>query len=390
MRIARVLTRLNLGGPARQALASDPELMRRGHRLRLFTGAALEAEGDLFGELRERGVDVVRIPGLGRDPRPTADLGALRRLRRELDAFAPDVVHTHASKAGLLGRLASRGRGWGLVHTFHGHVLEGYFSRPVSRALVWTERRLATGTGRVLAVSERTKQDLVRLGVAREERIEVVPPGVELGALLELDAVGDPAGAEFRRACGCAVGDLLVGVIGRLAEVKRPAVALDAFRRAALKEQRLRLVFVGDGEERELLEARLGAMDEAERGRVVLAGNHNSMEPVLAACDLVLLSSRSEGMPVALIEAAAAGVPVVATPVGGVPELVVQGETGRLAEEAEGLARALLELSRHATLRRTMGRAARERVRMKHCGAELARRLESVYAGVLEEVACAS
>jgi glycosyltransferase involved in cell wall biosynthesis len=390
LRIARVLTRLNLGGPARQALASDPELMRRGHRLRLFTGAALEAEGDLFGELRERGVDVVRIPGLGRDPRPTADLGALRRLRRELDAFAPDVVHTHASKAGLLGRLASRGRGWGLVHTFHGHVLEGYFSRPVSRALVWTERRLATGTGRVLAVSERTKQDLVRLGVAREERIEVVPPGVELGALLELDAVGDPAGAEFRRACGCAVGDLLVGVIGRLAEVKRPAVALDAFRRAALKEQRLRLVFVGDGEERELLEARLGAMDEAERGRVVLAGNHNSMEPVLAACDLVLLSSRSEGMPVALIEAAAAGVPVVATPVGGVPELVVQGETGRLAEEAEGLARALLELSRHATLRRTMGRAARERVRMKHCGAELARRLESVYAGVLEEVACAS
>lgn len=390
MRIARVLTRLNLGGPARQALASDPELMRRGHRLRLFTGAALEAEGDLFGELRERGVDVVRIPGLGRDPRPTADLGALRRLRRELDAFAPDVVHTHASKAGLLGRLASRGRGWGLVHTFHGHVLEGYFSRPVSRALVWTERRLATGTGRVLAVSERTKQDLVRLGVAREERIEVVPPGVELGALLELDAVGDPAGAEFRRACGCAVGDLLVGVIGRLAEVKRPAVALDAFRRAALKEQRLRLVFVGDGEERELLEARLGAMDEAERGRVVLAGNHNSMEPVLAACDLVLLSSRSEGMPVALIEAAAAGVPVVATPVGGVPELVVQGETGRLAEEAEGLARALLELSRHATLRRTMGRAARERVRVKHCGVELARRLESVYAGVLEEVACAS
>jgi glycosyltransferase involved in cell wall biosynthesis len=95
-------------------------------------------------------------------------------------------------------------------------------------------------------------------------------------------------------------------------------------------------------------------------------------------------------MPVALIEAAAAGVPVVATPVGGVPELVVQGETGRLAEEAEGLARALLELSRHATLRRTMGRAARERVRVKHCGVELARRLESVYAGVLEEVACAS
>jgi len=390
VRIARVLTRLNLGGPARQALASDPELVRRGHVVRLLTGSPLSGEGDLFDDIRARGVDVVRVPGLGRDPRPAADWTALRALRRDLDAFQPDVVHTHASKAGLLGRLACRGRGWPRVHTFHGHVLEGYFSRPVSSALVWSERRLAAGTARLLAVSERTRQDLLRLGVAQPDRIEVVPPGVDLSDLLDLNIGPDGAGAGFRAACGCVPGDILVGVVGRLAEVKRPDVALEAFRRAAAKDPRLRLAFVGDGSERRLIEARLGEWSEAERARVVLAGNQVCMRPVHAACDLILLSSRSEGMPVALIEAGAAGVPVVATPVGGVPELVVNGETGRLAEESEGLARALLELASHESLRLAMGRAARARVRERHSADGLTDRLERVYGMVAGEVACAS
>jgi len=390
LRVARVLTRLNLGGPARQSLASDPELKSRGHDVRLFTGSPLPDEGDLFDHMRARGVDAVRVPGLGRDPKLTADWAALRALRRGLDDFQPDVVHTHATKAGLLGRLACRGRKWARVHTFHGHVLEGYFSRPVSGALVWSERRLAAGTARLLAVSEQTRLDLVRLGVAGPDRIEVVPPGVDLSSLLELDVGRDDEGADFRAECGCGPEDILVGVIGRLAEVKRPGVALEAFRRAAAKDPRLRLVFVGDGAERRLLEARLSEWDAAERGRVVLAGNQVSMRPVHAACDLTLLSSRSEGMPVALIEAGAAGVPVVATPVGGVPELVVNGETGRLAEESEGLARALVELASHESLRLAMGRAARARVRERHSAERLADRLERIYGAVAEEVACAS
>lgn len=390
MRIARVLTRLNLGGPARQALASDPLLAARGHVLRLFTGSPLPGEGDLFEHFQEQGVDVVRVPGLGRDPRPTADWTALRALRADLDTFEPDVVHTHASKAGFLGRLACRGRPWARVHTFHGHVLEGYFSRPVSGALVWSERRLAAGTARLLAVSDRTRQDLVRLGVAGGEQIEVVPPGVDLSELLGLSHREDPAGSRFRSECGCEPGDLLVGVIGRLAEVKRPDVALEAFRMASSRVPHLRLVFVGDGRERDLIEARLSSFDAGLRARVALAGNQVSMAPIYAACDLVLSSSRSEGMPVALIEAGASGIPVVATPVGGVPELVVNGETGRLAEEPEGLCRALVELASHEGLRSSMGRAGRARVRELHSANALALRLERVYQGVTEEVACAS
>ena len=390
MRIARVMTRLNLGGPARQALASDPELVARGHELRLFTGSPLEGEGDLFDEARSMGLDVVRVPGLGRDPRPTGDLTALRSLRRQLSSFEPDVLHTHASKAGLLGRLAARGRPWARVHTFHGHVLEGYFSKPVSSALLWSERRLALGTARLLAVSDRTRMDLVRLGVADKAKIEVVPPGVDISGFLGQRRGEGSSGASFRDACGCEPGDLLVGVVGRLAEVKRPGVALEAFRRAAQRESRLRLVFVGDGAERGLLEASIEQLEPGLRRRVSLAGNQSSTLPVFAACDIALLSSRSEGMPVALIEAAAAAVPVVATPVGGVPELVVNGETGRLAEEAEGLARCLVELSRHERLRVDMGLAARARVRERHSAKALADRLERIYGGVAEELACAS
>jgi glycosyltransferase involved in cell wall biosynthesis len=390
MRIARILTRLNLGGPARQALASDPLLLRRGHTLRLFTGAPLAGEGDLFDEVCASGVDAVRIPGLGREPRPTADLSALRQLRRELDAFRPDVVHTHATKAGLLGRLASRGRSWARVHTFHGHVLEGYFSRPMSRALAWSERRLAKSTAQLLAVSEQTKRDLVRLGVADDAQIDVVPPGVELSSLLSLGASRGPSGVSFRMSCGCAQDELLVGVIGRLAEVKRPELALEAFRSASAQTPRLRLVFVGDGALREELLTALAGWEPALRARVTLAGNQHDMQRVHEACDMVLLSSRTEGMPVALIEAGAASLPVISTPVGGVPELVLDGETGRLADGVEGLSMALCELSANDELRLKMGQAARVRVRERHSAAALADSLERVYAEVAGEVACAS
>src|SRR5262245_52841591 len=167
MRIARVLTRLNLGGPARQALASDPLLAAQGHALRLYAGRSQPGEGDLFPLFAARGLDVVRVEGLQRGL-SLRDPFVARALRREFGAFAPDVVHTHASKAGALGRSALRGKDFertARVHTFHGHVLEGYFPAPVSARLVAAERRLAATTDRLVAVSHATADDLVRLGV---------------------------------------------------------------------------------------------------------------------------------------------------------------------------------------------------------------------------------
>lgn len=157
MRIARVLTRLNLGGPARQVLASDPLLVARGHQVRIFAGTPEPGEGDLFDAARERGLDAVRVPGLRRGVAPLRDLRARRALRRLLRAYEPEVLHTHASKAGTLGRTAlGRDPRPARVHTFHGHVLEGYFPAPVARRLVALERRLAERTDRVIAVSHAT------------------------------------------------------------------------------------------------------------------------------------------------------------------------------------------------------------------------------------------
>ena len=226
MRIARILTRLNLGGPARQCLASDPLLAERGLTVRVFCGRPEPGEGDLVDALCERGVDVRRIEGLGRSFSPLADLRALGRLRRELQDFEPDVVHTHASKAGSLGRAGfARSGEAALVHTFHGHVLEGYFSPLLSRALVAHERRLARRSDRILAVSEATGRDLLRLGVVESERLEIVPPGIDLKPLL---AIAGQGGC-LRRRLGVGERARLIGVVGRLAPVKRPELALAVF-----------------------------------------------------------------------------------------------------------------------------------------------------------------
>jgi glycosyltransferase involved in cell wall biosynthesis len=390
MRIARVLTRLNLGGPARQVLASDPILRERGHELVIFAGRPQPGEGDLFEEARARGLDVVRVPGLARGWSLAGDLRARSFLRRELAAFRPDLVHTHASKAGALGRSAARGLGAARVHTFHGHVLEGYFGGGLSRGLSAIERRLARDTERIVAVSHATADDLVRLGIVPEERIVVVPPGIDLEPLLALDPLAGERSGVLRGPAGAGSEVRLVGVVGRLAEVKRPEWALEVFRMLAARRPELQLAFVGDGELFAMLERRIAALEPALRSRVHLFGARPDMPAVLADLDLVLSCSRSEGLPVALIEAGAAGLPVVATAVGGVPELVAHERTGLLGTSVDELAFAVDQLLADPVLARAMGERARMRVQARHSAAQLADRLERLYRAVVEERACAS
>ena len=387
MRIARVLTRLNLGGPARQALAADTRLVRRGHTVRLFTGRPQPGEGDLVDEFRSRGLDVVRVPGLRRGIAPVRDLLALRFLRRELGAFEPDVVHTHASKAGTLGRRAlarARHARTARVHTFHGHVLEGYFPAAISRRLVAHERRLADRTDRIVAVSHATAEDLLRLGVCGEERLCVVQPGIELDALLALKRPATVAGP-LRAELGAGAEEVLVGVVGRLAEVKRPELALELFGLLAARYPGLHLVFVGDGSLRGTIERSIRALGEEGRRRCHLLGARADMTSVLADLDIVLSTSRQEGMPVALIEAAAAGLPVVATDVGGVSELVAHERTGFLGQSQEELGFGLAQLLEDPAERRAMGERARLRIGTRHSAERLAERLEELYVAVIAE-----
>jgi len=295
MRILRVLTRLNLGGPARQVLASDPILQRRGHELCILAGSPEAGEGDLFDELEQRGLDVRRVKGLGRGLNPMQDLRAARGIRRAIEEFRPQVLHTHASKAGYLGRSALRrmkgGAAIGRVHTFHGHVLEGYFPALISKRLIHKETQLASQTDRILAVSHATADDLLRLGVTEEAKLVVVPPGVELDAYLDIDRYGElgAGGRALREQIGAQEGDVLVGCIGRLAEVKRVELALEIFASLAARHPRAHLVFVGDGDQRRALEGRIKALGDLKE-RVHLLGALEQMLPVYEALDLVLLT----------------------------------------------------------------------------------------------------
>ncbi|MAB80659.1 MAG: hypothetical protein CMJ89_15010 [Planctomycetes bacterium] len=388
MRILRILTRLNLGGPARQALAADTLLRRRGHHIRLLTGQPQPGEGDLFDEFARRGHDVVRIPLLRRGLAPARDLLALRRIRREIAAFVPDVVHTHASKAGALGRRALSNRAQSAiprVHTFHGHVLEGYFPAPVSRRLIALERRLARNTDRIIAVSHHTAEDLLRLGVVGEEKLCVIQPGVELDELLAIDRTGPRLPGTLRALVGAGPRATLIGVVGRLAEVKQPQVALRLFDLLHKRHPNFHLLFFGDGALRDSLERRIHALGDIGRARCHLLGVRTDMAGVMAELDAVLLTSRAEGLPVALIEAAAAGLPVVARAVGGVPELVVHERTGFLGQSDEELAFALSRMLDHPEEARAMGARARLRIASLHPAERLAGRLEELYDVVVAE-----
>jgi glycosyltransferase involved in cell wall biosynthesis len=339
VRVLRIFSRLNIGGPSVHVILLSAHLRARGYETRLVVGTESEREGNMRGLASEKDVACESLAGLGREIAPLSDLRALVGLRRMMRAWRPAIVHTHTAKAGMLGRVAARLAGVPtVVHTYHGHVLRGYFSPAKTAVFRGIETRLASLADGLVAVSESVRDDLVRLGVARPERIRVIPLGLELAHL----ACPLPRG-ELRREAGIPQDAPLVGMVGRLVPIKDVPTFLRAARLVRDAKKTVRFALVGDGEERPALErlaAELGLL-----GAVTFAGWRSDLRPVYGDLDVVVNASHNEGTPVALIEAMAAGRPVVATRVGGTPDLLGSGERGRLvpAGEPEALARAVLE-----------------------------------------------
>jgi len=299
-------------------------------------------------------------------------------LTRLVRGRRPDVVHTHMAKAGAIGRLAAhRAEVPVIVHTFHGHVLDGYFSRPVARAFIATERRLARWSSALVAVSPAVRDELLDLGIGRTDQWRVIPLGLELDPLL--DAGVDRASA--RSSLGLPVDGAVVGIVGRLVPIKDHATFIAAAAKVAAEREDVRFAIVGDGELRTDLERTSRA---ALGDRVVFTGWVHDLPRLYAALDVVALTSRNEGTPVALIEAAAAGRPVVATRVGGVADVVRDGVTGALVDagDAAGIARELLKVLADAGLARARGDAARAHVRDRFS----AERLEDDIVALYEEL----
>lgn len=324
-RVMHIVTRLNVGGAARQIRLLNAGLPERGFEPFVVSGR----EGAREGRLAVDGANAVVVPSLVREMRPIDDVRAFRSIAHLLREQRPFLVHTHLAKAGTIGRIAARRSGTPvLVHTFHGHVLRGYFSPAVSRALLEVERRLASRTDALVAVSHHVRDELLELGIGSPERWRVIPVGIAL----DMYADTEGARATARTRLDLPTAGPLVGIVGRLVPIKDLDTFLRGAARLAASHDDAAFVVAGDGELRPALEARARSLLGK---RVRFLGWVEDLSALYAALDVVVLTSRNEGTPVSLIEAGAAGRPVVATRVGGVSEVVDDGATGWLVSQGD-------------------------------------------------------
>jgi glycosyltransferase involved in cell wall biosynthesis len=338
VQVTRIIARLNIGGPAIQAITLTRVLEPYGYRTRLVRGRESPAEGSMDYLADHYGVVPILVETMRRDP-GLGDLSALWKLVRILRRDRPGIVHTHAAKAGALGRVAaliafpSRSRRPALVHTFHGHSLTGYFSPRNAALFRRIERLLAARTDALIAVSDQVRDELVGLGVADAGRFTVVPLGFDLSAFVVGAAERSGRRDLLRRELGIPRDAQLVTLIARLVPIKR----VDRFLRIAVdlasRRPNVHFLVVGDGELRDELQASREAI--GLDGRLIWAGFRRDIPDICFASDAVVLTSDNEGTPVSLIEARAAGTPVVATRVGGVATVIKDGDGGFVVEPGD-------------------------------------------------------
>ncbi len=384
IKILRVIARLNMGGPALHVAYLTEGLRKRGYDTTLVAGSLARGEDSMAFVATARGVEVVRIDELGREISPLRDLMATIRLARLIRKERPQILHTHTAKAGTVGRVAARLAGSRrppiVVHTFHGHVLRGYFGPVRTLLFRLLERWLAGGTTALIAVSPQVRDDLVALGVAPRERFVVIRLGIELDERVTPEQNGR---AESRRYLGIPGDRFAVGWIGRMTAVKRTDDVLIAFKSLRDGGVDAVLCMVGDGPDRLQLEQRAHELGVARD--TVFLGYQEDVAPFYAAFDVLVLPSGNEGTPVTVIEALAAERPVVATRVGGVPDVVRDGEDGFLVEAGatDDLADRLGRLARDPALRARMGKKGRERVLPRYAVERLVDDIDELYKSLL-------
>jgi glycosyltransferase involved in cell wall biosynthesis len=356
-------------------------LDKLGYETRLVVGREDPREGHLMDFALEKGVAPIQIPTFGRAVRPLADLRTLSALVGLIRAFRPAILHTHTAKAGFIGRVAARlMRVPVIVHTYHGHVLSEYFGRLETGLYRAIERRLGRSSHALVAVSGAVKHDLLGMGIGDDHKIRVIPLGLELASL-----TGELPQGTLRTASGVLGAAPLVGIVGRLVPIKDVPTFLEAARIIGQARADVRFAVVGDGAERSLLEdlrSRLGL-----EGRVYFHGWQRDMRGVYGDLDVVVNCSRNEGTPVSLIEALAAGRPVVATAVGGTPDVLADGRYGVLVPpgEPQALASAVLTALDARDAARARALEGRRHVLTLHSAERLIRDVDALYQELLTQ-----
>jgi glycosyltransferase involved in cell wall biosynthesis len=393
-RVLRILNRLIIGGPSLNATYLS-RYMAPEYETMLVIGGKDDHEQDA-GHLAERlGLEPVVVPSMKRAIDPRADREAYREIKKLIQDFKPDIVHTHAAKSGAIGRLAASAcKVPVIVHTFHGHVFHSYFGKLKTRAFIEIERYLARKSSGIIAISELQKHELGSVyRICPEDKIKVIPLGLDLDRFQKNRSA---LRASFRSRYLIADDELAIGIIGRIVPVKNHSLFVQAA--AGLLQQssqKIRLIIVGDGDMRPQMEAELAQAgidyayfpEDARAATAICTSWQTEMDEVLSGMDIVALSSHNEGTPVSLIEAQAAGKPVVSTDVGGVRDAVADGKTGFIVEAGvvSAFRDALYRLTEQAELREQMGKAGTAFVNGKYAYQRLVKDMSDYYESLLRK-----
>lgn len=383
IRVLRIINRFNIGGPTYNAallsryLSDDYETL-------LVGGLPEEGEADSLYILNQYGVEPLLIPEMKREPNFSSDRKAYLRLKEIIKEFKPDIVHTHAAKAGALGRRAAMScKVPVIVHTFHGHVFHSYFGKVKTNVFKMIERRLAKGTSRIIAISDTQKRELCEIHrICPSEKTSVIPLGFDLQPFQN-------ARLEKRQEQRDALGlddEVAIALIGRLVPVKNHDLLFDALLIALPQlTRKVKVFIVGDGTERSHIESRAGEVNHLYPGTVEMTSWIKDIASFNAAMDIICLTSLNEGTPVSLIEAQAGNVPVISTDVGGVRDIILDGETGYVVErnDASAFASKLVDLLENEKKRQFMSQNGWIHVKEKFSYQRLVVDMEKLYAELL-------
>ncbi len=394
-KILRIHNRLIVGGPSHNVTLLTAYLSPE-FETKLLVGKKDPAEKDATFIADQFGLVPVEISEMRRSILPFYDIIAYFKIKKIIQEFKPDIVHTHASKSGAIGRLAAKACNVPLiVHTFHGHVFHSYFNSFMSKIIVRFERFFAKKTDAIIAISDSQRQELIEVyKIAPAEKVFTVPLGFNLD---KYSVDQETKGIIFRNKYGFEKSELIIGIVGRLVPIKNHDMFLEVAAIVKAKtNQQVRFAIIGDGESRPGIEkkaAELGLSysyyitSPKVKTDIVVTSWETEIDQALAGLDIVVLTSNNEGTPVSLIEAQSAYIPVVSTNVGGVEDIVIHGETGFITEvgDVQLFADYVLKLIEDSELRSCMGRHGYDNVIKRYSKQRLINDMRKLYLSFLSK-----
>jgi len=370
IKVLHIITRFDKGGSAQNTYLSLLGLKKKKYQLSLVSGLSLESEMK-YEEIKAKekdiqileseGIEFIQCPFLLRRINVIKDLKAFFDIWRIIKKYNPLIVHTHSSKAGLLGRLAAKlARVPIIIHTPHGHVFFGYFGSFKTKIFIILERFVSRITDKIVALTNEEKKDYIKFRIANEDKFDVIYSGIELNKFKELPFNENQ---NFKRELGIPENYLVVGTVGRLVPVKGPEFLIEAAKYIISKYPEVFFIFTGDGPLEQNLERQ--AFKSGIKDNIIFLGWRNDIAGIISVYDIFALPSLNEGMGRVLVEAMALGKPIVASNVGGIPDLVTHGKNGFLVppKNPEKLAKYIQILIGDKEKRKKMGQAGKEMVK---------------------------